>query len=207
MTPTRIKYQQNNIYCGVRVSTSVSRCIEFLPYDQVVNTGFLLNDIGLSSASLIEQLISAVDFSERKKALENWLMTSGVLSNRETDIVDYCLEEIQCNYGAIRIIDLANNLGVSDRLLRKKFSQSIGMSPKQYSRIVKFQNLIYSLLYATPSETNNHSSMRCCYYDDSHLIRDFKHFTEMTPSCFLNSVLDLEIKRTNLTESSKFIFK
>jgi hypothetical protein len=41
------------------------------------------------------------------------------------------------------------------------------------------------------------------YYDDSHLIKDFKFFTQMTPSCFLEKMLDINITRNDASDLIK----
>lgn len=196
ISPTVIQYQPNTVYCGVRFSTSMSRRLSCLPYRELVNQGVSLADIMPVNPTLLDGLSAATDFADRVKILENWLMASGVLDNRKTDLVDHCLERIQSGRGSLRITDISHELGVSDRLLRKKFNESVGVSPKQYSRIVRFQDTLQKVLYDNVVLCNKeHGIINASYYDDSHLIKDFQYFTQKTPGWFREAALKLHIER------------
>ncbi len=200
ITPTQIHYTPDRIYCGIRLSTSLSRRIAYLPYSETINRGISFSDIPQFDSHLISQLKRADNFLSRIKVLESWLIKSGTLKDFETDLVDYCIDKIIESHGSIRIADIADDIGISDRLLRKKFNQSVGVSPKQYSRIVRFQGFIGDFLYANKHQQNVYESTRdFSYYDDSHLIKDFKYFTQMTPSWFLEKMLGVQITRNDET--------
>ncbi len=78
------------------------------------------------------------------------------------------------------IVGLASQLGVGVRQLERRFDRSVGLPPKIMSRIFRFQRLLRTLqapLGTTPAARPAHG-----YYDESHLIRDFKAFTGQTPA-------------------------
>jgi AraC-like DNA-binding protein len=75
---------------------------------------------------------------------------------------------------------LANEIGYSTRYLRKQFETHIGISPKLFSKIIRFQCSLNMLL------NNNHYTVNDViyengYYDQSHLINEFKDFGYITP--------------------------
>lgn len=196
IAPTMISYQPEKMYCGIRISTSVSRRLSFLPYSEIIDRGVPLDTIIKTDSYLLDDLTSAVNFSSRIKILERWLKESGVLDDYTVDYIDHCVDKIINSRGTMRITDISNDIGISERLLRKKFNKSIGMSPKQYSRIVRFQDIISDVLYGKKFQKDNHTDfMDFSYYDDSHLIKDFKFFTQMTPGWFLGKMLDVHITR------------
>ena len=204
ITPTTINYQPEKMYCGIRISTSVSRRLSFIPYAEIINLGIPLGAVIKDDSCLLDDLTLAVSFSSRIKILENWLKESGALDGYKVDLIDYCIDKIINSHGTKRITDISNDIGISERLLRKKFNKSIGMSPKQYSRIVRFQNIISDVLYGESFQKNNHTDfMGFSYYDDSHLIKDFKFFTQMTPSCFLEKMLDINLTRNDASDLIK----
>ena len=196
VTPTTINYQPEKTYCGIRISTSISRKISYLPYSELINQGVSFGDIVQNGSSFLDDLYCATDFSSRVKVLETWLIQSGMLEDSSLDQIDHCIDKIINSRGAMRIADISDDIGISERLLRKKFNQAIGMSPKQYSRIVRFQDVINDILYGETFNKKHHTDfMDFSYYDDSHLIKDFKYFTQMTPSWFVKEMLDVNMTR------------
>ncbi|RDL45650.1 hypothetical protein DN730_00940 [Marinomonas piezotolerans] len=196
VTPTNISYESNKTYCGIRVSTSISRRIACLAYAEVIDKGIPFSDVFKFDPFMLDGLCEADDFLARIKILENWLIKSGALNDAKTDMIDHCIDTIINSHGTMRIADMAGEIGISERLLRKKFNQSIGMSPKQYSRIVRFQDIISDVLYRGEFQKNHlEDFMDFSYYDDSHLIKDFKYFTQMTPSWFVKKMLDVNMTR------------
>lgn len=203
-TPTSIHYLPEKTYCGIRVSTSISRRLAYIPFSEMINQGIPIIEATKQDSSTVDALISAVDFPSRVEILENWLIYSGALNDSKIDVIDHCIDKIISSHGTIRIADMSNDMGISERLLRKKFNQSIGMSPKQYSRIVRFQEIISDILYGEEFQQNHHTDfMGFSYYDDSHLTKDFKYFTHMTPSWFVRKMLDVNITRDDASVPTK----
>ncbi len=77
------------------------------------------------------------------------------------DIIDY-------NSGSISVKQVAESLKLSTRQIQRIVNNSIGISPKRYSKIVRFRESI-----KTSDLTN--------YYDQSHFLKDFKEFSCETP--------------------------
>lgn len=203
-TPTSIHYLPGKTYCGIRVSTSISRRLAYIPFSEMINQGIPIIEATKQDSSTVDALISAVDFPSRVEILQNWLIYSGALNDSKIDVIDHCIDKIISSHGTIRIADMSNDMGISERLLRKKFNQSIGMSPKQYSRIVRFQEIISDILYGEEFQQNHHTDfMGFSYYDDSHLTKDFKYFTHMTPSWFVRKMLDVNITRDDASVPTK----
>lgn len=78
---------------------------------------------------------------------------------------------------------LASRLNVSTRLLQKAFLNKIGVSQKQFLRILRFQQVLESL--RRPGLPNlTVMAYAHDFYDQSHFIREFKAFTGVAPSHF-----------------------
>lgn len=88
--------------------------------------------------------------------------------------------------GSSSVADLARKAGCSARHLKRLFDQWVGLSPKVFSRIVRFQALTGRLSDPAQADwvglANDHG-----YFDQSHLIRDFSDFAGLTPMEFLKS--------------------
>jgi AraC-like DNA-binding protein len=83
--------------------------------------------------------------------------------------------------GPWRIHALAHHLGVSERLLRQRFQEEIGISPKTYARIARIRQVVAragSVGWARlAAETG--------FYDQAHLIAEFRDLLGVTPRAFL----------------------
>jgi AraC-like DNA-binding protein len=89
-------------------------------------------------------------------------------------------------HGMEAITDLRSLLSISERQLERKFKESIGFSPKQYSRILRFQ---YSKRrFVGHSNSFAEIAFDCNYADQPHFARDFKEFSGMTVSEYANLV-------------------
>jgi transcriptional regulator GlxA family with amidase domain len=80
----------------------------------------------------------------------------------------------------IPVSAIARVAGVGERQLENLFKKYIGLSPKFYSRIIRF-NYIFSLV------RENHQSWsglayEASFFDQSHFIRNFRDFTGENPS-------------------------
>jgi len=85
--------------------------------------------------------------------------------------------------GKIPILQLSNKLNITARTLERRFSKEVGISPKQFSHIIQFQQSLEQLA------TKDFSKLTDIVYangfaDQSHFIRVFKAFTGKTPKRF-----------------------
>ena len=82
--------------------------------------------------------------------------------------------------GMISIDDLADEAGLSSRQLERRFLSGVGLGPKLLSRILRFQQVFRAV------DANESSwptvALDCGYYDQAHLIKDFRQFAQQTPA-------------------------
>jgi len=81
------------------------------------------------------------------------------------------------------------NLGL--RQFQRRFKDEVGMSPKLFCRIQRFQQVFQAV--NAPNSSWVDAAMHCGYYDQSHLIRDFKDFSAETPAMLLGAESDLAV--------------
>ena len=72
---------------------------------------------------------------------------------------------------------------LSQRQLERNFMKEVGTSPKMYARVVRFTNSVrYKISH--PAAGWASVAYEFNYFDQMHLIRDFKEFLNITPSAF-----------------------
>lgn len=97
--------------------------------------------------------------------------------------VDFALDRIASGAGVYRTAELARAAGVSARHLQRLFREQVGTSPKIYSRIQRFQSALRRLDGASGNIAITAADSG--YFDQPHLIHDFREFTGTTPSAYL----------------------
>ena len=85
--------------------------------------------------------------------------------------------------GNIQVSELARRLHVSQRQLGRKFNAWIGMSPKAFCRVVRFQRTLRVLPGASAKDFIS-VALESGYYDQSHFIQEFHSMYGLSPSRF-----------------------
>ncbi len=90
---------------------------------------------------------------------------------------------IRASHGAAGIEPLARRLGVSTRTLQRRFAAATALTPKQLARIVRFQR-VFAAWRDDPASLSR-VAVESGYFDQSHLVRDFRDFAGAPPAGFL----------------------
>jgi AraC-like DNA-binding protein len=90
---------------------------------------------------------------------------------------------IKRHAGNISIEDLASNHGLTRQRFARTFTASTGLSPKLFARITRFQALVHALLSTDVSQWASMSSA-VGFYDQAHMINEFRTFTGSPPRVF-----------------------
>lgn len=135
-------------------------------------------------AALRDRLAAAAGPHEMLTLLEDQLMglvheTTGLGLVRHTSSV------IAATTGAVAIGDLSAAAGVSSTHLAKRFKEVIGVTPKRLARSYRFTTTVLAIDPAEPVDWAELAA-GAGYYDQAHFGHDFRAFTGMTPSRYLD---------------------
>ncbi len=92
--------------------------------------------------------------------------------------------------GDYRMSLLAEASGLSESSWRRRFQEQIGVAPKRFSRMIRFRNAVALKLNA-PRRSWTDISIDAGYYDQAHLIAEFREFSDSIPSGFLRELAAL----------------
>jgi AraC-like DNA-binding protein len=84
----------------------------------------------------------------------------------------------------MRVTEVCDRLGLSNRHLIKQFRRTVGLAPKTYARIERLQAVIRACRGRTAVPWSRVAA-QAGYADQSHLIREFRRLAGVTPSEFL----------------------
>lgn len=83
----------------------------------------------------------------------------------------------------LSIDQLASDACLSSRQFQRKFTERVGIGPKLFDKVVRFERAFF-MKNANPHLDWLTIALACGYYDYQHLAKDYKYFTNMTPTGF-----------------------
>lgn len=120
------------------------------------------------------------------KRLSNHFL--GECMDREINpTIQESISRIKDTSGAIKIKDLYTNLNISKSKLEKHFNNELRMTPKEFCKIEKINHFIKSY-HEGFNQNLTELTYKCGYYDQSHLIKDFKYFLDTSPKRYFTQL-------------------
>ncbi len=157
-----------------------------LPAGDLADTHVDLETLwGPSAGRLRERLCDARTSAERFQLLQEALMTRLRHGVEKHYAVSAALELFAKNQTGPIVRKAAKYLGLSQRRLIQVFKAEVGMTPKLFSRVQRFQQT-RTLIQQNPSPNWAALALDLGYFDQSHLIREFLEFSGLSPTDYLN---------------------
>lgn len=130
-----------------------------------------------------EHLANIEDFQKMIPVIEEFLLSLVRKSTYEIRPVDKVGMVMLDNINKYSLDWLAKESCLSSKQLERNFNERIGINPKYFARIIKFDKA-FRMKNAFPDRDWLSIAIDCGYYDYQHLVRDYKEFTGMTPVNF-----------------------
>ncbi len=190
---------QQKSYYDIIVSGKISLfLISFQPYGaklffEIPSNEFFNLNVPLTyllkgdAIELESQLCESVTFQEKMIVAEKFLTKLLQKKGKEYEInrIVNSVALINQSKGIIAIDTLSSSVCLSRKQYERTFAEYIGSSPKQFLRTVRFQNS----LQAKQRNKNiqlTELAYECGYYDQSHMINDYKLLSGKTPSQYFS---------------------
>ncbi len=140
---------------------------------------------GNEGREIEERICQAGTFAERVAIIEA-IFTARLISNKKFDssIIE-AARLIVGRDGVLPIRHVAELIGISERRLEREFKQKIGISPKLFSRIIRFQKLLKSLEGEGAAGLLD-KALEFGYYDQAHMVHEFREFAGKSPTTFID---------------------
>ena len=135
-------------------------------------------------ATLLERVGEFDDTHDRLAALERELLDRIDPAAEVDPLVAHVAGRLTESGGNCSLDALAGECGLGVRQLQRRFRAGVGIGPKLFARITRFQGAISMLDGSGPGRFADLAS-RCGYFDQAHLIRDFRQFAGITPGRFV----------------------
>lgn len=139
-----------------------------------------------SLLALPRMLAGAAEMHAQTMVLDDALRSLLATAPPVDALVAEAVRTIRTSHGAAEIDALARSLGVSVRTLQRRFAAATGISPKVLARIVRFQRVFAA--WRDDPVSLSRVALESGYYDQSHLVRDFRDFAGAPPAGFLTAM-------------------
>jgi AraC-like DNA-binding protein len=134
-------------------------------------------------SELRDRLFEARGHSERIRLVEE-MLCKRINMMMSDPLVNHILKEIRIAEGQKPIAELSRQIGISNKQLISRFKKTVGISPKFLARILRFQSVI-RLANGRTAVNLTEIAHRCGYYDQAHMIREFRLLSGATPTDYL----------------------
>lgn len=130
-------------------------------------------------ANLRAQILDAPAAADKFQVMERWLLRQARGRFEHHPAVSFALKEMPNN----SVSGLTAQLGISSRRFIEVFSQEVGLTPKLYCRVLRFQQAARRIREGKKIKWAD-LALSCGYFDQAHFVHDFREFAGMTPTVY-----------------------
>jgi len=164
------------------------------PFDELRGLQVSLDDVwgAARAAELMDRLHAASTIELKFGILERWLTELARRPLKHHPAVSFALKSFDNDPGLLSSAAMADRAGLSQRRFIQLFRNEVGMTPKLFCRVLRFQQIIRTVQQQRDPDWLD-VALSYGYFDQSHFIHDFREFSGLTP----NEYLTLRTEHTN----------
>jgi AraC-like DNA-binding protein len=155
-----------------------------LPAGELHNTTVSLDNFwGGKAEEMRERLLAAPSSLEKFKLLEHYLLSHIKQPLKRHPAIEFALKKIPSLQHSRAISELTDQIGLSSRRFIELFNKQVGLSPKLFSRVCRFQYAL-RIINSTKQMDWSEIALECGYFDQAHFIHEFKAFSGLSPTVY-----------------------
>jgi AraC-like DNA-binding protein len=176
--PFTFATRENASVVGVHLRPGRAGAILGVPPGEIVDCHVDLEALwGRPARELRERLCDAKTTEQRFRILEA-VLAARLCEHRQHPCVAYALDVLAGPQ--TRVAEIAAHTGISQRRLIEHFTTAVGLTPKRFGRIMRYHRAAALARHRTLEWAR--IAQACGYYDQAHLIHDFRELAEVTPT-------------------------
>ncbi|AKF05245.1 Transcriptional regulator, AraC family protein [Sandaracinus amylolyticus] len=133
-------------------------------------------------ATLRERLLEAYARGEVLRELERVLLARLSIDRLGRDLDVH--GAVRALHDGMTVRALTDALGSSEKRFVRAFVARVGVTPKRYARVLRFQRVLARVAELERVEWARIAA-ECGYYDQSHLVHEFRELSGLTPSAYV----------------------
>jgi AraC-like DNA-binding protein len=176
---------------GLQVNLTPPAAVAVLgiPLSEIARQTVALDDLpGRGWHTLVQRLGEAATWPERFAVLDRFLLARLARARGVPTQIGHAWRTLAARGGQISVTDLAREVGWSRQHLSARFVDELGFSPKRFARLLRFERAVCAVR-ARPTTPWTAIAYDCGYYDQAHLVGDFREFAGCTPTAFAARLL------------------
>jgi AraC-like DNA-binding protein len=187
--PTFTEHGGNQHGIQVDLTPPAARALLGVPLRELTNRVVPLEDLlGNEANRLLERLYDEPTWHARFALLDAELGRRLEAARQLPAAVVSAWARLRETDGRTEIESLARELGYSRRRLTARFAEEIGLTPKTFARVLRFERAS-ALLKLDDGGRFGEIAQDCGYYDQAHLNRDFREFAGISPGGYIGRLL------------------
>ncbi len=139
---------------------------------------------GRRAHEVCERLMVAPTHVEKCKVVEQALIASGRGRLAQHRAVQYAVAELGRAERPRPVASVVDDIGLSQRRFIDIFRNEVGVTPKAFSRVRRFQHVLGCVEHVTDVDWME-VALSAGYFDQAHFIHDFREFAGVSPSMYL----------------------
>lgn len=179
---------------------------QFIPFsmEEFLNKNLDLREVWPKEIGILEDELHAKHTDpERIAVIEQFLLRKATMGQTDK-LIEYATMQVINANGTIPVKELASEHYLSQKQFNRRFIRAVGTTPKLFSRIVRFQRIL-SLMKREEMQLTE-MAFEAGYYDQSHFIKEFRQFTNESPSSFEHLTLQTTLGKYFEEQRKKSIF-
>jgi AraC-like DNA-binding protein len=158
-----------------------ARSLLRLPLNEISRTVVELSDLLPNARGLSDRLAHTTSWAERFQIVECVLVERLALSTQLRSDIVWAANQIAASGRARKVGDLARALQMSRKHFDALFRNHIGMLPKRYATLVRFERLNLRIC-ASPTRNWADLAFETGFADQAHMAREVKRFSGLSPT-------------------------
>jgi AraC-like DNA-binding protein len=182
---------------GVLFRPGAARTFFPVPVHELHNIDISLSELYPDDADrLLNEVCSATGVQTQFHVVEEYLNRKLKKASPVHPAVEYAIEQLSSEGGVRRVWQIQSDTALSHTRFIQLFREQVGLTPKLFCRVRRFHTLLSRIEKGLPANWAELAA-DCGYFDQAHLIRDFRAFAGITPLEYRRSMADLgsEVRR------------
>ncbi|MFF2528849.1 helix-turn-helix domain-containing protein [Brevibacillus sp. DP1.3A] len=158
-----------------------------IPVNELHNKHVSLDTLwGVRAHDLREMLLQSELVNDKFRTLEESLIKLASRPLIRHSAVSFALNEFQSVPHTRPLSDVIGQVGLSQRRFIQVFKEEVGLTPKLFCRLRRFQEVLNRIDRAKSVNWMD-VAIACGYYDQMHFIKDFQEFSSLNPTNYLST--------------------
>ena len=150
--------------------------------DSTIDLNLVLREFTQKVANLLEGAQSTTEkLFVLEQELTGFVNTECIPSSKTLNIYKAFYKNIMNS----RINEFCTCYGISQRALERLFNKYIGICPKEFQKLARFQKIVNQIMKSKYQDLT-FLAHQYNYYDQNHFIKEFKSLAGATPTHFIN---------------------